>query len=111
VYLPRRTDPVVIPRDSEALYLLQRARDEAHRFAVAYHRQLRNKRMTTSVLDGIPGLGPARRKRLRKELGGITGVKAASRDQLRALTWLPDPVADAVWQKVHREDGRSGGTT
>ncbi len=106
VYLPGQADPVVIPRDSEALYLLQRARDEAHRFAISYHRQLRDKRMTTSVLDGIVGLGPARQKRLRKELGGIAGVKQASLADLRGLTWLPDPVADAIWHKLQAENSR-----
>ena len=69
VYLPGMADPVRIPRGSEALYLLQRVRDEAHRFAITYHRKLRGKRMTVSVLDGVPGLGPARRKRLVAELG------------------------------------------
>jgi excinuclease ABC subunit C len=101
VYIPGRSEPVRIPRQSEALYLLQRIRDEAHRFAITYHRQLRDKRMTTSVLDGIPGLGPTRQKRLRKELGGIAAVKAASLEQLQALSWLPDPVAQAVHDKIH----------
>ncbi|HEX2289060.1 MAG TPA: excinuclease ABC subunit C, partial [Pseudonocardiaceae bacterium] len=101
VYLPGRADPVRIPRQSEALYLLQRVRDEAHRFAVAYHRQLRGKRMTKSVLDDIPGLGPARRKRLLKELGGVGAVKAASLETLQALPWLPDPVARALHSKLH----------
>jgi excinuclease ABC subunit C len=106
VYLPGRAEPVRIPRQSEALYLLQRVRDEAHRFAVSYHRQLRGKRMTTSVLDGIPGLGETRRKRLTKELGGVGAVKKASLEELRALTWLPDAVADAVHTKIH---GPAGG--
>jgi excinuclease ABC subunit C len=101
VYLPGASDPVRISRQSEALYLLQRIRDEAHRFAITYHRQLRDKRMTVSVLDGIPGLGPTRQKRLRKELGGIAAVKAASLEQLQALSWLPNPVAQAVHDKVH----------
>ncbi|HEV2071531.1 MAG TPA: excinuclease ABC subunit UvrC [Acidimicrobiales bacterium] len=101
VYVPGREEPVRIARQSEALYLLQRLRDEAHRFAVAYHRHLRDKRMTTSALDGIPGLGPVRQKRLRAELGGIAGVKQASLHELRSLPWLPDTVARAVWDKVH----------
>ncbi|MDP9420913.1 MAG: excinuclease ABC subunit UvrC [Actinomycetota bacterium] len=101
VYIPGRAEPVRIPRQSEALYLLQRLRDEAHRFALGYHRQLRGKRMTTSVLDGIPGLGPVRQKRLRTELGGIAGVRRASLEELRALPWLPDAVACAVWAKIH----------
>jgi len=69
VYVPGQADPIRIPRQSEALYLLQRLRDEAHRFAITYHRQLRDKRMTVSVLDDVRGLGPTRRKRLVKELG------------------------------------------
>ena len=78
VYLPGQADPVRIPRQSEALYLLQRIRDESHRFAITYHRQLRDKRMTKSVLDDVPGLGPARRKRLVKEMGSVRKVKAAT---------------------------------
>jgi excinuclease ABC subunit C len=101
VYLPGMSDPVRVPRGSEALYLLQRIRDEAHRFAITYHRQLRDKRMTRSVLDDIKGLGPTRRKRLTRELGGVAGVRAASLDDLLALTWLPDHVARAVYEKVH----------
>ena len=105
VYVPGRSEPVRIPRQSEALYLLQRLRDEAHRFAISYHRQLRDRRMTTSVLDGIPGLGPARQKRLRAELGGVTAVKQASLADLESLEWLPDKVAKAVWDKIHSTDG------
>ena len=71
IYVPGEADPIRLPRQSEALYLLQRIRDEAHRFAITFHRELRGKRMTTSVLDGIPGLGEVRRKRLVKELGGV----------------------------------------
>jgi excinuclease ABC subunit C len=101
VYLPGSPDPVRIPRQSEALYLLQRIRDEAHRFAITFHRELRGKRMTTSVLDGIPGLGPTRRKRLVKELGSVKAVREASVEDLKALSWLPDSVAEAVHEKVH----------
>jgi len=101
VYLPGREDPVRIPRQSEALYLLQRARDEAHRFANTFHRERRGKRMTTSVLDDIAGLGPTRRTRLVKELGGVTAVKKASLEQLQSLSWLPDAVAEAVYAKIH----------
>ena len=101
VYLPGQPDPVRIPRQSESLYLLQRIRDEAHRFAITYHRQLRNTRMTKSVIDDIPGLGPTRKKRLMKELGGIGAIKAADLATLKALPWLPDSVAEAVHAKVH----------
>ena len=108
VYLPYQSEPVRIPRGSEALYLLQRIRDEAHRFANTYHRQLRGKRMTVSVLDNIKGLGPTRRKRLTKEMGGVTGIRNASLDDLRALSWLPDDVANAVYTKVHTADPDAG---
>ena len=103
VYLPYQSEPVRIPRQSEALYMLQRLRDEAHRFAITYHRELRAKRMTKSVLDDITGLGETRKKRLTRELGGVTAVKAASLEQLRALTWLPDAVALAVFDKIHAQ--------
>ncbi len=99
VFLPGRTDPVRLPRQSEALYLLQRIRDESHRFAITFHRELRDKRMTISVLDDIAGLGPTRKKRLIKELGGVRRVQQASLEQLRALSWLPDAVAVAVYEK------------
>ncbi len=102
VYLPGQADPVRIPRQSEALYLLQRLRDESHRFAITYHRQLRDKRMTRSVLDDVPGLGPVRRKRLVQELGSMRKLKAATLDELQALTWLPDQVAENVWDRLHR---------
>jgi excinuclease ABC subunit C len=101
VYVPGEADPIRLPRQSEALYLLQRIRDEAHRFAITFHRELRGKRMTRSVLDGIPGLGDVRRKRLVKELGGVRGVKRATLEELQGLQWLPDSVARAVHEKVH----------
>jgi excinuclease ABC subunit C len=101
VYLPDRSEPVEVPRGSDALYLLQRIRDEAHRFAISYHRELRGKRMTSSVLDGIPGLGESRRTRLVKELGGVAAVKRATIEELLALSWLPDSLAQAVWDKIH----------
>lgn len=101
VYVPGQSEPVRLPRQSEALYLLQRVRDEAHRFAIAYHRQLRGRRMTTSVLDGVAGLGPTRRARLVKELGGMGAVRRAGLDELQALPWLPDAVAAAVHHKIH----------
>jgi excinuclease ABC subunit C len=101
VFVPGQADPIRIPRTSEGLYLLQTIRDEAHRFAITYHRQLRGKRMTVSVLDDIPGLGPARKKRLIKELGGVKAVRSASPEALKGLTWLPDEVAEAVWRHLH----------
>jgi excinuclease ABC subunit C len=102
--VPGQADPVRLPRQSEALYMLQRIRDEAHRFAITFHRELRGKRMTVSMLDGIPGLGPTRKKRLTKELGGVQAVKKASLEQLQALSWLPGSVAQAVHDKIHKPD-------
>jgi len=101
VFVPGLSDAIRIPRQSEALYLLQRLRDESHRFAISFHRELRGKRMTTSALDGIAGLGETRKKRLTKELGGVNAVKKASLEDLRALSWLPDTVAEAVHAKLH----------
>ena len=101
VYVPGKSAPIRIPRQSEALYLLQRLRDESHRFAIAYHRQLRGKRMTKSALDDIPGLGPARKARLLKEFGSVKAVKAASEEELAGLSWLPETVAANVWSHLH----------
>ena len=101
VYRPGSPDPVRIPRGSEALYLLQRVRDEAHRFAITFHRKRRGGRMTASVLDGVPGLGPVRRARLVKEMGGVRALRQASEEELRALPWLPDRVAALVRERLH----------
>ena len=95
VYRPGDSEPVRIPRDSDALHLLQQVRDEAHRFAITYHRRLRAKRLTTSVLDDVPGLGPARKTRLLREYGSLKRIRAASRDELAAHSWLPEAAADA----------------
>ena len=101
VFVPGRQEPVLIPRDSEAIYLLQQARDEAHRFAISFHRELRGRRMTRGALDGAAGLGPARRRRLISEMGGVRAVQAASLDDLLAIGWLPDAVARAVYDHLH----------
>jgi len=102
VYLPGRSEPIEVPRGGDALFMLQRIRDEAHRFANAFHRELRGKRMTTSSLDGIPGLGEARKKKLTQVMGGVNAVKKASLDDLKALSFLPDAVAEAIHEKFHR---------
>ncbi len=102
VFVPGKADAIRIPRQSEALYMLQRIRDESHRFAITYHRQLRDKRMTKSVLDDIPGLGPTRRKRLLQEFGSLKKVKAATLEELQAPSWLPDTVAEELWNHLHR---------
>ncbi|MEI6495958.1 MAG: excinuclease ABC subunit UvrC [Actinomycetota bacterium] len=101
VYLPGQSEPVEVPRGSDALFMLQRIRDEAHRFANTFHRELRGKRMTASSLDGIAGLGEARKQKLVKAMGGVNAVKAASLDDLRSLSFLPDAVAEAIHTKFH----------
>ncbi|MEM9517551.1 MAG: excinuclease ABC subunit UvrC [Actinomycetota bacterium] len=101
VFVPGRSDPVEISRGSDALFMLQRVRDEAHRFANTFHQERRSKRMTTSALDGIPGLGEVRRKKLVKELGGVNAVKRADLAELKSLSFLPDAVAEAIHAKFH----------
>jgi excinuclease ABC subunit C len=103
VYVPGQSEPVRIPRDSEALYLLQQVRDEAHRFAITYHRQLRGKTMTRSVLDDVPGLGPVRKARLLKEHGSVKRLRSLAEDDLVAIPWLPEPVARALFAQLHGE--------
>ncbi|CAI8358678.1 MAG: UvrABC system protein C [Acidimicrobiaceae bacterium] len=100
VFIAGQREPVVIPRNSEALYMLQRLRDESHRFAVEYHRKLRGKRMTESVLDGIPGLGEKRKNRLLKEYGSLKRVKESSLKELNEIKWLPEKVAIEVAKKL-----------
>jgi excinuclease ABC subunit C len=107
VYVPGQAVPVRIPRDSEALYLLQQIRDEAHRFAITYHRELRGKSMTKSVLDDVPGLGPTRRARLLKEHGSVKRLRALTEDELVAIPWLPEKVGRAVFAQLHGETVRS----
>ena len=109
VFVPGRPDPIVIPRGSEALYLLQQIRDEAHRFALTYHRLRRGKRMTRSALDGIPGLGDTRRKRLLREFGSVKRVREASLEDIVAVKGMTRPVAEAVYNALHPENGQGSG--
>ncbi len=99
IFLPGKSEPVILPRNSESLYLLQRIRDESHRFAISDHRQLRKKDMKKSVLDGVSGLGPSRRARLIKEFGSINKIRQATLEDLLKLTWLPEEVAKSIYQK------------
>ena len=99
VYVPNSMQTVVIPKGRESLYLLQRIRDEAHRFAISYHRQLRGKRMIDSVLDDVPGVGPARKKQLIRRFGSVKRIRAASKEELAEV--LPDSVAVTLWEKLH----------
>jgi excinuclease ABC subunit C len=96
VWLPADSEPVILPRTSEALYLLQRVRDEAHRFAIAYHRQKRGKRMTVSALDQVPGLGEARKTALIKHFGSLKRLRAASIDEISGVPGVGRRTAEAV---------------
>ncbi|MFT7502857.1 MAG: excinuclease ABC subunit C [Gammaproteobacteria bacterium] len=103
IYVPGRSTPIEVRRGSEALFMLQRIRDEAHRFANTFHRERRSTSMTVSVLDDISGMGEVRKKKLLKEMGGITKVKRASLDSLKEHSFLPDAVAEAIYAKFHPE--------
>jgi excinuclease ABC subunit C len=96
VWLPDQPDPVILPRTSEALYLLQRVRDEAHRFAITYHRQKRSKALTVSALDGVPGLGELRRKALLRAFGSVKRLRAASAEEIASVPGVGRRTAEAV---------------
>ncbi|CCH33525.1 excinuclease ABC subunit UvrC [Actinosynnema sp. NPDC047251] len=96
VWVPGEPDPVILPRTSEALYLLQRVRDEAHRFAVAYHRQKRSKRLTTSALDEVPGLGQTRKAALLKHFGSVKKLREASIEEISGVPGVGRRTAEAV---------------
>ena len=96
VWLPDRPDPVILPRTSEALYLLQRVRDEAHRFAITYHRQKRSRTMTQSALDGVPGLGETRRKALLRAFGSVKRLRAATVEEIAEVPGFGRRTAEAV---------------
>jgi excinuclease ABC subunit C len=99
VYLPGRPDPVRIPRGRDALYLLQQIRDEAHRFAISYHRTLRGKAMIDSVLDEVPGLGPVRRRALLKTFGSLKRMREATIEELAEV--IPAAVAQGLHAVLH----------
>jgi excinuclease ABC subunit C len=99
VYLPGNAEPLRIPRDAEALYLLQQVRDEAHRFAITYHRQLRSKSMVDSVLDEVPGIGPKRKRDLLKRFGSLKKLREAGADSLAEV--VPKNVADDLYAALH----------
>jgi excinuclease ABC subunit C len=108
VWLPGEDQPVILPRTSEALYLLQRVRDEAHRFAITYHRQRRSRAMTTSALDGVPGLGETRKKALLTRFGSLKRLRAASVEDIMAVPGVGRRTAESVAAALHREDAQPG---
>ncbi|HCT5224270.1 MULTISPECIES: excinuclease ABC subunit UvrC [Corynebacterium] len=101
IWVPGDDEPVILPRNSQALFLLQQIRDEAHRFAITYHRQQRSKRMRSSVLDSVPGLGPQRRADLVKHFGSVKKLKEASVEQIAAVKGFGPKLASVVFEHLH----------
>lgn len=96
VFLPGRKNPVILRRHSNALFLLQRIRDEAHRFAITYHRKLRTRERIRSLLDAIPGVGPVRRRRLLRQFGSVRRIREASIDELLEIPGITRVVAERI---------------
>jgi excinuclease ABC subunit C len=105
VWLPDSDFPVILPRASAGLYLLQRIRDEAHRFAISFHRQKRGKAMTVSALDGVPGLGDSKRKALLAQFGSLKGIKAATSAELTEARGIGPSLAEAIVRHFSPDDG------
>jgi excinuclease ABC subunit C len=103
VFIPGDPQPVYIAKDSPALHILQRARDEAHRFAISYHRKLRRKEAITSALDDIPGIGPKRKKALLRRFGSIEAIKEASLEELSQTTGITLPLARTVKEELVKQ--------
>ena len=101
VYLPGQPEPLVIPRGSEALFVLQHIRDEAHRFAITYHRAKRGKRALRSALDDIPGVGEVRKKALLRRFGSVARMRTASEDELAATPGVGPGLARTVYERLH----------
>ncbi len=102
IFVPGRPDPIVLSHDTPALQLVQRARDEAHRFALDFHRNRRDKAMTRSVLDDLPGVGPARKRRLLDHFGTPDRFLQASREELEAVPGLPGKTAREIYEYVNK---------
>jgi excinuclease ABC subunit C len=105
VFVPGRKQPIVLPHDTPELQLLQRVRDEAHRFAITHHRTRRDQAMTTSILDNLPGVGPSRKRALLQHFGAPDAILAASREQLEAVPGLPGKTARDLYAYLHRTSG------
>jgi excinuclease ABC subunit C len=107
VWLPSQEDPVILPRTSEGLYLLQRIRDEAHRFAITHHRSRRSKSMVESLLDDVPGLGEVRRKSLLKQFGSLKRLRAATVEEIAAVPGIGPRTAEAIVAALAEHTGRA----
>jgi excinuclease ABC subunit C len=104
IFVPGRSDPIVLPRNSQALFLLQRIRDEVHRFSVTFHRTVRAKTITTSALDAIPGIGDARKRELLKRFGSLERLKRASLDEIASAPSMNSKVAATVYNSLHQAE-------
>ena len=102
VFIPGRAGPLVLAHDTPELQLLQRIRDEAHRFAITHHRIRRDKAMTASVLDELPGVGPARKRALLAHFGSPSAILAASREELEAVPGVPGKLAREMYRELHK---------
>ncbi len=103
IWLPGSKEPVILSRASEALHLLQHLRDEAHRFAIAGHRNRRTARARVSALDGIPGLGPAKRKALLRQLGSVKRIRSASAAELAEVPGIGPILAESILVHLHSD--------
>lgn len=103
IFLPGRPDSVLLARNSKALHLLQRIRDEAHRFAITFHRASRGKTMRASALNEVPGIGPKRRRALIKHFGSMEKIRQATVEELQAAPAMSKPAAEAVYRALHQE--------
>ena len=108
IFVPWDETPVVLPSGSPSLYLIKQVRDESHRFAITFHRELRDKAMTRSVIDDVPGVGPKRKRALMRRFGSIRRMRGATVEELAATPGIPAEVATAVWQALRAWDERDG---
>ena len=108
IFVPWDETPVVLPSGSPSLYLIKQVRDESHRFAITFHRELRDKAMTRSAIDDVPGVGPKRRRALMKRFGSMKRLRAASEEEIAATPGVPAEVAHAVWQALRAAEELAG---
>ncbi len=108
IFVPWDETPVVLPSGSPSLYLIKQVRDESHRFAITFHRELRDKAMTRSAIDDVPGVGPKRRRALMKHFGSMKRLRSASEEEIAATPGVPAEVAHAVWQALRAAEELAG---
>lgn len=104
VFVPWDDTPIVLPSGSASLYLIKQVRDESHRFAITFHRELRGKAMTTSILDEVPGVGPTRKKAIMRHFGSMKKLRAARVEEIAAVKGVPADVARAIYESLRALD-------